>query len=1531
MECTEIADNCRACQTKTEEDVQKIFIFTTVKLPEIFKETTSLDIQENDGLPKVLCCSCYDRLLEAYNFRKMCSAAALHFQKILSMGVPEEKYVSSEVIIKTEPGVSDLPDSPPRNLNYPPDREDSNSDISDMLSIDENLPEILKSDPYEEVMNEENDSDVSNTFPDSDDAPLTSRRIKKANKGPEKLPELQKAKEDIPQGKPLRFECSFCHSLYYQKYNLSMHIWKEHLKMKYYECKVCGKEFKTSSSLRNHQNTHKFEKDAENQKKSDQQICLLCGIDTIAAEELKSHMATHKKEDMWCCVSCPYKTPKRQGLQNHVKVVHRGIKDFHCPRCGQSFTTGAILKQHLLRHEGIKNHECSVCGVKKVTRRELRSHMVVHMEEKMWSCEFCGFKSNLRESLKQHVKAVHHKIKEHHCSQCDKSFARATTLKNHLMVHTGTKPHPCSECDKSFVSLTKLKIHMNIHTGENVFSCKFCSFTTLRKFQIRRHEKAVHEGIKDHHCPHCTRSFATCMALKHHVMTHTGERPRVCGECGKRFLQLSTLKKHMKTHVKTESEPKTEEDPETESNINPESESKKSYKCEMECIGIAHNCRACQIKTEEESQKIFIFGTVKLPDIFKETTSLDIHENDGLPKVLCCSCYDRLLEAYNFRKMCAAAVLNFQKILSIDIQEKKYVPPESLSDVHLRNGTQINMNAELEVLDGPNSPLMSLNCSPERVDSPTDISDMLSIDENLPEILKTDPDDGTEEETVSSERQDDTSMAREAETSNASPENSHLPEEDDRPIKVLRKRRRKLRTDSDDDVPLSSRKLRSNEAMEKEGIPSEKHDKVSMAKEAETSNASPENNHPPEKDDRPIKASRKPQRRKIQKDSDDDVPLISRKLRNDVIIKEGAPSEKQDNASMAREAKTSNTFPEKNDRSIKVSRKRRHKLQRDSSDDNVPLTSRKLKKDVIEEGVPSERQDDALIAREAETSNTSPENTLLPEKDDHPIKVLRKRRRKLQKDSDDNVPLTSRNLRNDVTEEEGVPSEKQDDASMAREAQTSNASPENNHLPEKDDRSIKASRKPRRLKLQRDSDDNVPLTSRKTRKDVVEGGVPSGRQDDASMAREAETSNASPENNLLPEKDDRPIKASRKPRRRKLQRDSDDNVPLTSRKLRKDVIEEGVLSGRQDDASMATEPETSNISPENNHPPEKDDRPVKKGIKRPVKKPRITSNRKPVHLKQSASAKFKCSICKASYSQKPDLRIHIRTKHLGLKSYKCKVCKKVFTSFYNLNSHLNVHEITKGSVKQNDSTQCDICGVEKETADKLSDHIKTHKKSTKWCCTLCPYTAVKKYILVRHVKLIHKGVREYHCPRCDKSFTGSANLENHILRHEGIKNYVCHICGAKKVTQSDLKNHMPTHSTEKVPCKYCSLIFTRIDNLKQHVKIVHQGIKKYECSVCNKSFGVSRSLKDHLMTHSGEKPHVCSECGMSFIRRTRLNRHMRNRHKSEKPRTQNKSNKLKTQNPQNKSRTPKIQGNSKKPKAQDKSKTKSKPDSKIQS
>uniref|UniRef100_A0A1B0DQE0 Uncharacterized protein n=1 Tax=Phlebotomus papatasi TaxID=29031 RepID=A0A1B0DQE0_PHLPP len=325
MECIDIADDCRACQTKIQEESQKVFIFNTVKLPDIFKETTSLYIHENDGLPKVLCSSCYDRLLEAFNFKKMCSAAVLHFQSMLSMDdYSEEKYI---------------------------------------------LPENLT----------------------------------------------------------------------------------------------------------------------------------ICGIANETRHELKSHTKTHKKDDNWFCVFCSYKSTRFLYLKHHIKVLHRGIKDYHCSQCAKSFTTAPSLRDHMLRHADIKNHVCTVCGVKKVTRTELRKHMIIH-SEKMLSCEFCPLKFLRGDSLKQHIRIVHQEIKEHYCTICNKTFAISRTLKNHLMIHTGEKPHACTKCPKKYIRSDQLKLHMKLHTGKDTFSCESCSFKTNYLHDLKNHVNVVHEGVKDNYC-----------------------------------------------------------------------------------------------------------------------------------------------------------------------------------------------------------------------------------------------------------------------------------------------------------------------------------------------------------------------------------------------------------------------------------------------------------------------------------------------------------------------------------------------------------------------------------------------------------------------------------------------------------------------------------------------------------------------------------------------------------------------------------------------------------------------------------------------------------------------------------------------------------------------------------------------------------------------------------------------------------------------------------------------------------------------
>ncbi|XP_055710216.1 gastrula zinc finger protein XlCGF57.1-like [Phlebotomus papatasi] len=561
MEYIAIEESCRACQINTQEESEKIFIFTTAKLPDIFKETTSLDIQECDGLPKVLCSTCYDRLLEAYNFRKMCSAAVVHFQKILSIDVPEEKYTPPENVsnvpmtdailmnIKTEP------DSDPMNFsvkypNYSPDRENSQTEISDMLCIDENLPEILKTDPNDEVIKQEDvpsetlndismakERKVSITGAEDsiEDASLKSGIVKKTHNTRKRPIASQKNKKHILPGGSTKFECTMCNLSFHRKSEVRMHIRKDHLGLEVCKCNICGKEFTSSYTLTCHLNTHEIAKGPEDQKDVNQYLCAFCGVEQETSDEFKSHMETHKKNNRWFCVFCPYNSIKKCHLQDHVKVVHQKVKEFHCPRCDRSFTGAGSLEQHILRHEGIKNHTCTVCGVKKVTRTELAHHMIIHIQDKIWSCDSCPLKFKRRDNLKDHIKTVHQRVKDYQCTLCKKCFSAAKSLKYHLMIHSGERPHGCSQCTKRFISITQLKTHMKIHTGEN-------------------------------DCPHCKKTFGSTIGLKNHIMTHTGEKPHTCGECGKKFFQLSNLKNHMNVHLKSKKKPKTQKRSKTKFN-----------------------------------------------------------------------------------------------------------------------------------------------------------------------------------------------------------------------------------------------------------------------------------------------------------------------------------------------------------------------------------------------------------------------------------------------------------------------------------------------------------------------------------------------------------------------------------------------------------------------------------------------------------------------------------------------------------------------------------------------------------------------------------------------------------------------------------------------------------------------------------------------------------------------------------------------------------------------------------------------------
>lgn len=77
-------------------------------------------------------------------------------------------------------------------------------------------------------------------------------------------------------------------------------------------------------------------------------------------------------------------------------------------------------------------------------------------------------------------------------------------------------------------------------------------------------------------------------------------------------------------------------------------------------------------------------------------------------------------------------------------------------------------------------------------------------------------------------------------------------------------------------------------------------------------------------------------------------------------------------------------------------------------------------------------------------------------------------------------------------------------------------------------------------------------------------------------------------------------------------------------------------------------------------------------------------------------------------------------------------------------------------------------------------------------------------------------------------------------------------------------------------CAYCQREFKRKTHLNDHVRLVHERLRPYKCDFCERSFGLPRTLRIHIMGHTKERPFTCNICQKSFRQKTELNLHMNN-------------------------------------------------------
>ncbi|XP_059621079.1 zinc finger protein 878-like [Phlebotomus argentipes] len=608
MESAALAGKCRACRIKVQGDSQ-VFIFASTNLPHIFQEATSLPIHENDGLPGVLCASCYNRLLETYNFRKMCASTALEFHQILSMSgeVPfEEKYMPPEGLAEPKSDVDDVADS--NSFDFPPESKFNPDESVDPLAGNRRLSEA--------------------TSEDADDVPLTARKVAK-----KRVPKTSVKDEDVGEEAEVKeerscFECELCKRRFRNKFSLESHMRRVHQGLKKGNvCPICDKAVCNPGTLKWHMarkhdvksefgcnypgcfRQYECEKallkhmqrchDPDNPKPEKQPpkqsppkeskpknyTCKLCDSAFITPKGLGMHRAVvhggveqgvdneGKPFKLYAtnrgikpsleCEICGRKFFKKLGLESHIRRIHQGMKKGTlCPLCNKEYSRPDSLKWHMSRKHGVKSpFTCDYPECFRVyeCQESLTYHMSRHHNPKKPKpppkkhiCEVCGKFFPSSAGLKKH--SYSHSGPESRpfgCSMCSKRFVTDHKMKVHMMRHEGIKNHECTICGMRKVTARELKIHMNYHTRETVWPCKLCPLISSSRENMKRHVKVVHQGIKSFPCPHCERSFGKSETLKHHVMTHTGEKPHACDVCGKRFIQPTALKTHMKTHLRT--------------------------------------------------------------------------------------------------------------------------------------------------------------------------------------------------------------------------------------------------------------------------------------------------------------------------------------------------------------------------------------------------------------------------------------------------------------------------------------------------------------------------------------------------------------------------------------------------------------------------------------------------------------------------------------------------------------------------------------------------------------------------------------------------------------------------------------------------------------------------------------------------------------------------------------------------------------------------------------------------------------------